>query len=228
MDTLVWQLGGPKSPPARIWVTVGRIWKFVGAISALTKRKRPTITKKQQRSQTFRHKSTNMSLEAICVCLTARQGCPYRHFCRWTFWSWHRKYAVAANLGHTPLKENTWTSHPHQSLTPLPCKPAALLRSQSERYCARGVTALPVDVARRMKPERFGVLLRRRLRLPVFLCSRQCQVCGDQLDHFGVRYTAATPHACLSGVSRHGAGGKRAGPSLSGGRGYGARAETPE
>ena len=41
-----------------------------------------------------------------------------------------------------------------------------------------------------MFPERFALLLRRRLRLPVWLCSRQCEACGAQLDDFGDHYAA--------------------------------------
>ncbi len=65
-----------------------------------------------------------------------------------------------------------------------------MLRSQSDPNSARSLTALPVDPGLCIRPERFQFLLRRRLRLPVLLTSRQCEGCGAELDGYGDHYTS--------------------------------------
>ena len=61
----------------------------------------------------------------------------------------------------------------------------ALLRSHSGRNSARALTAVPSDKALTFSPERFAVVLRRRLRLPLLLPASHCNGCGQRLDHFG-------------------------------------------
>ena len=61
----------------------------------------------------------------------------------------------------------------------------SLLRSQSGRNCARGLTAVPSDPALTLRPAKLNTVLCRRLRLPVLQLGSHCEGCGKRLDCFG-------------------------------------------
>ena len=68
----------------------------------------------------------------------------------------------------------------------------ALLRSQAGRNSARALTAVPSDLALQLSPERFQLVLCRRLRLPLLLTRKHCEGCGYTLDHFGDHWAACS------------------------------------
>ena len=81
----------------------------------------------------------------------------------------------------------------------------ALLHSQSGPLASRAFTALPTMPATRSRPERFQVLLRRRLWLRLPLAPRTCpgRSCKANLDHRGDHLAACARTGLLKRRSRH-------------------------
>ena len=73
-------------------------------------------------------------------------------------------------------------------LPSLPPSSRALLRSQVGPHAGAWLTAIPCDEASRIPPQAMQIALRRRLRLPLPLCSSRCGPnpgCGGAMDPYG-------------------------------------------